>query len=373
MNQNENPTHINFPMSKDSLISKNQARAFGKELNNIYRNNSFENKDEKMNNAKQNEAIVYRLLANDSQRVNTQISQAKTEEAKDGQLTSEKFVAKFIGDDDDLNLDQVDLAEINNPRSVAIYAKEIFDNLLREEQKYAPNPQYMYQVQYDVNEMMRGILIDWIVDVHLKFKLAPETLYLTVNLIDRYLSHTPIVRQQLQLVGVGSIFIACKYEEDCPKEIKVKAKDLVHITAQAYTRDEILEMEDKMLKCFNFSLTVPSSYRFLERFARVCCFDEESLNMARYLLELALIEYKMIKYLPSNLACSAILLVNKLFKRDGWPDFMIYHTKYDETQLRAAGRDFCLLLHNAGKGNLQAVKRKFASPQFLKVSKIKWD
>lgn len=42
--------------------------------------------------------------------------------------------------------------------------------------------------QTDINEKMRSILIDWLVEVHLKFKLLTETLYLTVNLIDRYLA-----------------------------------------------------------------------------------------------------------------------------------------------------------------------------------------
>ena len=65
--------------------------------------------------------------------------------------------------------------------------------------------------QTDINAKMRGILIDWLVDVHLKFKLLPETLYLTVNLIDRFLEqeHT-IMRDKLQLVGVTAMFLACK-------------------------------------------------------------------------------------------------------------------------------------------------------------------
>ena len=44
---------------------------------------------------------------------------------------------------------------------------------------------------------MRAILIDWLVDVHLKFKLANETLFLTVNLIDRFLEKNDINRSKL--------------------------------------------------------------------------------------------------------------------------------------------------------------------------------
>lgn len=71
----------------------------------------------------------------------------------------------------------------------------------------------MLSLQTDITAKMRGILVDWLVDVHLKFKLRTETLYMTINLVDRYLSHNLIHRTKLQLVGVAAMFIACKYEE----------------------------------------------------------------------------------------------------------------------------------------------------------------
>ncbi len=91
---------------------------------------------------------------------------------------------------------------------------------------------------------MREILCDWLIEVHLKFKLLPETLYLTVNLIDRFLSTTSIYRNKLQLVGVTAMLIASKYEEIYPPIVS----DFVYITDNAYKREEILEMEEKMLK-----------------------------------------------------------------------------------------------------------------------------
>jgi G2/mitotic-specific cyclin-B, other len=97
--------------------------------------------------------------------------------------------------------------------------------------------------QEDINEKMRAILIDWLVEVHLKFKLVPESLYLTVNLIDRYLEKEQVNRQKLQLVGVTAMLVACKYEEIYPPIVK----DFVYITDNAYTKEEILEMERKML------------------------------------------------------------------------------------------------------------------------------
>ena len=86
--------------------------------------------------------------------------------------------------------------------------------------------------QNDINEKMRAILIDWLVDVHSKFKLVNETMFLTVNLIDRFLGKVQVTRQKLQLVGVTCMFIATKYEEIYPPDLR----DFVYVTDKAYTK-----------------------------------------------------------------------------------------------------------------------------------------
>lgn len=73
--------------------------------------------------------------------------------------------------------------------------------------------------QPDVNEKMRSILVDWLIEVHYKFELRQETLYLTVNIIDRFLSSKIVPRKELQLVGIASMLIACKYEEIWAPEV----------------------------------------------------------------------------------------------------------------------------------------------------------
>jgi len=108
---------------------------------------------------------------------------------------------------------------------------------------------------------MRTILVDWLIDVHLKFKLMPETLFLCVDIIDRYLDQRPVTRQQLQLVGVVGMLLAAKYEEIYPPEVK----DFIYISANTYTREEVLRMERQVLKAIDFNLTVPTIYPFFEK------------------------------------------------------------------------------------------------------------
>lgn len=139
---------------------------------------------------------------------------------------------------------------------------------------------------------MRAILIDWLIDVHLKFKLVAETMFLTINLIDRYLEKQQINRKQLQLVGVTCLFISTKYEEIYPPDLR----DFVYVTDKAYTKQQILEMEGRVLSALNFNITINSSYLFLERYTKLINPTKKCYYMARYLLELALVEYGMLKY-----------------------------------------------------------------------------
>ena len=80
-----------------------------------------------------------------------------------------------------------DKLTISDPHHVSEYAEDIHSNMLDIEEKYQPTIGMM-KMQKDATDNMRSILVDWLIDVCLKFKLLPESLFLTVNIIDRYLS-----------------------------------------------------------------------------------------------------------------------------------------------------------------------------------------
>jgi G2/mitotic-specific cyclin-B, other len=233
-----------------------------------------------------------------------------------------------------------DSERVTNPQEVAIYAREIFEYLRETEGRHAPKLGYFEQVQTDINAKMRAVLLDWLVDVHFKFKLYPETLFLTVNLIDRYLETAPINRKKLQLVGVTAMFIAAKYEEIYAPDVK----DFAYVTDSAYTKAEILAMEGNILMTLDFHITVSSPLRFLTRYARLAELTNREFIMARYLLELALIDYQMLKFGPSELACAAIYLVQKLFKKETWSAQLQRMLGYSEKAVRPCARELCFLM-----------------------------
>ena len=167
--------------------------------------------------------------------------------------------------------------------------------------------------QPNINLRIRAILIDWLIDVHLKYKVAPQTMYIVVNLIDRYLEKKETNRAKLQLVGVTAMFIACKYEEIYPPDLK----DFVYITDGAYVKQDVLDMEYKMLKRLEFNITFPTQWSIFEIYKKKL--DDKTFKLAWFLMELYLIDYKTLKFKMSVLAASAILIAIKtlgIYKND---------------------------------------------------------
>ena len=264
------------------------------------------------------------------------------------------------------SIKKVDMESLHIPEEVGEYADLIFEFMRESEEKYLPWYGYM-KTQSDINEKMRAILIDWLIEVHFKFKLLPETLFISVNIIDRYLELKSIERSRLQLLGVTAMWIAWKYEEIYAPEIK----DFVYITDNAYSQKNILELEYEVLRTLEFNLTTPSSYRFLERYAKLLDADKRTFNLAWYLIEIPLIEYKMIKYKPSLISCAALFVAYKIQKKSvRWNERMQDICSYSENDLRPWAKDLWILLYGIDKISLKAVKKKFSDQKFDEVSWI---
>jgi len=200
------------------------------------------------------------------------------------------------------------------------------------------------------------------------FKLGTETLFATVHLLDTYLSRKQVKRVKLQLVGVTCMLLAAKHEEIYPPEIK----DFVHVTDRAYSREDILEMEVSILNTLHFELTHPSPLQFLNRFLKLMGpVSSEHQYLAQYALELSLVHYKSIRHAPSHAAAASLLLANKVLKvTPAWPLALNQATGYSESQIKSCAKEMCALLQEAEKASLQAVRKKFSTPNFNRVAKM---
>ena len=256
---------------------------------------------------------------------------------------------------------------INNPQQVDEYFDDIFDDMQLRENSSLINPNYLKNTQKFINRKMRSILIDWLIDVHRKYKLKPETIYLTVNIIDRYLSKKNVETINLQLVGVVSLLISSKYEDIYPP----KVRDLAEITDGAYVPNQLLSMEEKILSALNFDLFYPTQWHFFECYRKKLNLNKITFFFAWYLMELTLIDIGIINYKGSIIASSAVLLAMKYFKNFNETEFEKV-TGFSEKFLENSVNDIkSLWINNKNEKNLSAVRRKFSNSKYLEVSKIK--
>lgn len=257
----------------------------------------------------------------------------------------------------------IDAADADDHLAGVEYVEEIYKFYKSDENESRPH-NYM-QNQCEINEKMRAILVDWLIEVHHKFELSNETLYLTINIIDRFLSAKIVPRRELQLVGLGAMLIASKYEEIWPPEVN----DLVCIADNAYSHQQILVMEKTILGKLEWYLTVPTHYVFLVRFIKASIPDKEMENMVNFLAELGIMHYETIKYSPSVVAASAVYAARcTLNQIPAWTETLKLHTTYSESELKECAKLLVYLHSKAGESKLQAVHRKYSNSQRGRVA-----
>ncbi|XP_059636409.1 putative cyclin-A3-1 [Cornus florida] len=293
-------------------------------------------------------------------------------EPKKQKCRSKKNVKKEIVEtSSEHNID----AEFIDPQMCDAYISEIYEYLhnMEMEAKRRPSPDYIEKVQKDVTSNMRGILVDWLVEVAEEYNLLSDSLYLTISYIDRFLSMKVLNRQRLQLLGVSSMLIASKYEEISPPHVE----DFCYITDNTYTKEEVVKMEADILKSLKFEMGNPTIKTFLRRFNSVAQEDYGTPNLqlefiGYYLAELSLLEYGCLKFPPSLVAASVIFLSRFTIqsKFHPWSLALQQYSGYKPADLK----ECVLILHDLQLsrrgGSLVAVREKYKQHKFKCVSTL---
>ena len=261
----------------------------------------------------------------------------------------------------------------NNQENISYageYLEEIYMNLLLEERESTIKPKFGYMAnQPEINEIMRAILIDWIIDVHLRFNLRQDTLFMTIWLIDAYLSFALVQRDKLQLLGITCLLISGKaHEIYYPQHNK-----LLEMTDNAYIKEEMLTMENEILKKLNFFIVCPNPIDFYNILSKMFNFEKKQYYLGNYFIEAALINYPILKYSSSVIASSCAYLVMKYYKINGYQKLynnFIVNEKCPEDVIKDAAKEIYFLVGNLSKSKFKSVKKKFSLTQFENVSEI---
>lgn len=261
-------------------------------------------------------------------------------------------------------VDDYDQEQMEDLGSVAMYAMDIF-NYLKSRESHFKIDDYITK-QTSINKTMRALLVDWMVEIQENFELNHETLYLAVKMVDLYLCKVNIKKENLQLVGCASLFVASKYDERIPPLIE----DFLYVCDNLYDAKDILSMEIKLLKNLDFQLGIPLSYRFLRRYARCAKIDMPLLTLARYILEYSLMDYSTITFSDSKMAAASLLLAILMKDNGKWTPTLEYYSGYKLEDIKDLVHLLNEVLHKKQKDNIKTVKTKYSHKIFFEVAKI---
>ena len=175
-----------------------------------------------------------------------------------------------------------------------------------------PQPDYMSN-QTEITWEMRQTLVDWLLQVHFRYHMLPETLWIAINVVDRFLSRRVVSLGKLQLVGVTAMFIAAKYEEILAPSVD----EFVFMTENGYTKEEILKGERIVLQTFEFRIShYCSPYSWMRKISKADDYDIQTRTLSKFLTEVTLLDHRFLRVKPSLIAAIGMYCARKMLGGD---------------------------------------------------------
>ncbi|KAK7451088.1 G2/mitotic-specific cyclin [Stygiomarasmius scandens] len=288
-----------------------------------------------------------------------EVSERRRAERRAAELTV--ILNEVEADPDGDEWEDLDADDVDDPLMVSEYVAEIFDYFKEIEVTTMPNPNYMAN-QKDLGWAMRGILSDWLIELQERFRLLPETLFLCLNLVDRFLSARVVSLARLQLVGVTCMFIAAKVEEIvCPS-----AEELLAQTEASYSVADVFNAEKYVLKTLDWNLNFANPVHFLRRVSKADDYNVKARTLAKYLLEIACVEWRLIAAPPSLLAAASLWLARLSLGSENWTPNLAHYSSYPESALIPTAN--LMLNYTLKPIRHESFFKKYARKRFMKVS-----
>ncbi|KAJ1960910.1 G2/mitotic-specific cyclin [Dipsacomyces acuminosporus] len=257
--------------------------------------------------------------------------------------------------------DNIDADDADDPLMVSEYISDIIDYLRKLEQKTMPDETYMGK-QVELSWEMRRVLVNWLIQIHYQLRMLPETLFLAVNLVDRFLSKRQVSVSKLQLVGLSGLLVACKYEEMTTPHIQ----DFAYLAGNCYSVEEIMNAEVFMLRVLDFDMSYPSPLTFLRRVSKAEQYNMQTRTVAKYLMEICLVDHRLMPFSPSLIAAAGICLARRMLKAGPWDANLRHYSGYTEEELQPCMR--LILDHMQHMNEEDFLFKKYQHRRFLKAS-----
>ncbi|PIM98172.1 G2/Mitotic-specific cyclin A [Handroanthus impetiginosus] len=245
-------------------------------------------------------------------------------------------------------------ANVKDPLMCPDIAADLFENLYWLEVEKRPRRDYMEKVQKHINPQTRAYCIDWVVDAADKLNLFRDTLHLAVNYMDRYLSGNEVDHKTLQLVGMTCMMIASKYQE--VRQCHIDFDSYIYLTRGMFTRDDLKsKWRARFMRAAQAGKKSPSQ--------RLEC-------MASYLIELSLLSYQMVQFLPSMVAASAVFLAQHILfpGEQPWNATLQHYTHYKPSDLCRCVLALNESCYESCSRSLPTIRFKYSQPRYHYVA-----
>ncbi|EXJ81304.1 hypothetical protein A1O3_07594 [Capronia epimyces CBS 606.96] len=243
-------------------------------------------------------------------------------------------------------------------RDAEEYQQDMLEHMLKMDIETMPDVDAI-DIQTEIQWFMRPYLLDFLVEAHSAFQLLPETLFLTINLLDRYCSKRVVYKRHYQLVGCAALLIAAKYGDK--KEKVPTIKELKSMCCSLYDDDMFLQMEWHVLSTLGWTVGHPTVDSFMRLAVKDNVYDPETESLTLYILEIALYHRDFVSKQASTLALSALALARHILGRP--------QSRATEFSSRYCSTTVLELLQKVGEPS-KILSRKYASVRYSGVSRV---
>lgn len=235
------------------------------------------------------------------------------------------------------------------------YLEDVMEHIREMESNTIPDVN-LIDSQRQIQWFMRPFLMDFLVEAHAAFALLPETLFLTINLLDRYCAKRIVYKHHYQLVGCAALLIAAKYGDK--KDRVPQIQELKNMCCGLYDPGMFTQMEMHVLNTLDWNIGHPTVDFFSTLMVAEEQDDHEVEQMAAYISEIALYHRDFVSTKPSTMARSSLALARVILGRPEVND-----GSWDENEnMTVLG--LSQFLHNPST----VLARKYSTPNTCRVS-----
>ena len=343
------------------LNQQNYPRKFGIEITNTFNNFYEANLNSLIKSEKDNDFVTRINIISPSF-----ISIFNSEISKNPQFSEKN---QYFLHNEFRNKENFLIVNLNLERE---YLHEIIVNMLKDEQINSVDYSVSFFKLQDINiinEKHRRVLIEWLSNSSAKWQPNDETLFHSINIIDRYITKKKITLEKFQLVGIASYFIAAKYEHMNIQFLD----DLVISCKNIYSHKDIIKMEYEILSSLNFDICFISSYKFLAYFYFFGEFNNKKLfYLSQLILEICTLSIEIMAVSQSKRAVCSLLIAKKCLQiQAGNDENLLNISNISDFEIKEIQKKIILFLNfiiTRDKTNF--ILEKFSHYKYMKVSDV---